>query len=386
MKYRVNPKNGDKLSALGFGCMRFPRDEKETARLVRSAIENGVNYFDTAYIYPNNEAMLGRALPSEYREEVKIATKLPPYLVRKREDFDKIFNTQLERLKTNYIDYYFMHMLLSIDEWNRLVSLGVLDFIDEKKKNGQIKNVGFSYHGGFDEFKKIADAYAWEFCMLQCNYFDVNSQTGIKGVEYAAGKGIPVMIMEPLRGGTLADRKKMPGKALAVFDEAAVKRSPAEWALRWVWNHPAVLTVLSGMNTQEMLDENIKTASDAESEALTDGELQMFDRAREAILENTYVGCTGCGYCVPCPAGVDIPLCFTCYNDSKLEGRLRAKFYYIMRTNGRNASLCTKCGKCEKHCPQGIKIRDELAAVEKAFGGFPYSAGRKLVRRFMGLK
>ena len=237
MQYRINPKNGDEISVLAFGCMRFKRDEKETEQQIIKAIEMGVNYFDTAYIYPGSEATLGRILSKGYRDKVKIATKLPPYLVKKKEDFDKIFHTQLERLKTDYIDYYLIHMLPNLDVWQRMISLGIEEWIEEKKAKGLIRNIGFSYHGGQEEFVKIVDAYPWEFCMLQYNYYDEFNQASKNGLLYAADKGLPIMIMEPLRGGKLVN---LPKEALQVFDESEEKHSPAEWSFRWLWNHPQI--------------------------------------------------------------------------------------------------------------------------------------------------
>ncbi len=385
MNYRVNPKNNDKLSILGFGCMRFAKDENEVEKQIRYAIDNGVNYFDTAYIYPNNEATLGRILAKGLRDKVKIATKMPPYLIRKYEDLDKIFNVQLDRLQTDYIDYYFMHMLTDVKIWNRLVELGILKWIEEKKQKGQIINIGFSYHGGKEEFIKLVDVYDWEFCMIQYNYLDENKQAGKSGLEYAASKGLPVMVMEPLRGGKLVT--KLPKEVNKVWETAPVKRSPAEWAFRWIWNHPEVTVVLSGMNTQEMLEENIRVASQAEANSFTKDELELFDKVRQILNEKIKVPCTGCGYCVPCPKGVDIPTCFACYNDKEIEGRFASKWRYIMQTSlkseAHNASLCVSCGQCEKHCPQNIKISEELKNVSKALEGFYYKPTRVLIKKFM---
>jgi len=384
MKYRTNSKNGDRLSQLAFGCMRLPRDEREAARLVHSAIDQGVNYFDTAYIYPGNEALMGRLLSNGYRDKVHIATKMPPYLIKKQEDLDKIFHTQLTRLQTDRIEYYLIHMLPDIVEWNRLQNIGILDWISQKKQNGQIKNIGFSYHGGVPEFLQLVDAYSWDFCMIQYNYYDVNSQAGNKGLLYAAEKGIPLMIMEPLRGGRLVTQ--LPSDVAALWEQARIQRSPAEWALRWVWNHPQVLTVLSGMNTQATLEENIRIASEAEPNSLLSDELALFDEARRLFMQKTLVPCTGCNYCMPCPFGVDIPMCFSAYNDRTMIGNLRAWFNYILRTNNHNASLCTRCGKCETHCPQSIPIRDRLAEVSRKMERFPYKPARFAIRKVMKMK
>jgi len=387
MKYRVNPKNNDELSILGFGCMRFPKDEKEVERQIIHAIEQGVNYFDTAYIYPNSEEILGRILSKGYRERVKIATKLPPYLVKKYEDLDKLFYTELERLQTTYIDYYFMHMLTDVNTWKRLLDLGILRWIEEKKEKKEIINVGFSYHGGKEEFVKLVDIFDWEFCMIQYNYLDENNQAGKSGLEYASSKGLPVMIMEPLRGGKLVS--SLPKEVYSLFDQMKEKRSPAEWAFRWIWNHPQVTVVLSGMNTMEMLNENIRTASVTEANSFSKEEFDLFGKVRTILNETIKIPCTGCNYCMPCPAGVDIPTCFSCYNDREIEGKIGALTKYIMQTSlkskAQNASLCTQCGKCEKHCPQKIEIRKELIQVTKKMEGIYYKPLRVIIKKFMKL-
>lgn len=385
MKYRKNPKNGDEISILAFGCMRFPKDEEEAGRQIDRAIAQGVNYFDTAYIYPNSEAVLGRVLERNgKREQIKLATKLPTYFVKKYADLDKIFNTQLERLKTAYLDYYLIHMLMDVNDWQRLTKLGIQEWIAEKKASGQIRNIGFSYHGGLAEFKKLIDIYPWEFCMLQYNYYDENHQAGKAGLLYAAEKGLPVMIMEPLRGGRLVH--KLPEEAKKIWQEASVERSAAGWGLRWVWNHPQVLTVLSGMNTLPMLEENLETAAQGDADSLSPQELELFDRVKAVLEAKTYVPCTGCNYCMPCPKNVDIPLCFSSYNDMASESKLKTRFYYIIRANNGYASQCVKCGKCEKHCPQQIKIREELARTAKVMENFAFKPMRFFVKKFMRLK
>ena len=387
MKYRVNPKNNDKLSILGFGCMRFTKDEKELEKQIIYAIENGVNYFDTAYIYPNSEVALGRVLAKGYRDRVKIATKMPPYLIKKYEDFDKIFNAELGRLQTTYIDYYLIHMITDVNIWKRLVELGVLDWIKEKKEKGQIINIGFSYHGGKDEFIKIVDIFDWEFCLIQYNYLDENKQAGKSGLQYASSKGLPVMIMEPLRGGKLVTN--LPKEVYKVWENAYIKRSPAEWSFRWIWNQPEVTVVLSGMNSQEMVEENIRVASQSEANAFTEVDHELFSKVRAILDEKIKIPCTGCNYCMPCPSGVDIPTCFACYNDREIEGKMSAFGKYIMQTSinseTHNASKCSKCGKCEKHCPQNIAIRDELTKVSKTMEKFYYKPLKFLIKKFMKL-
>ncbi|SCZ03858.1 aldo/keto reductase [Alkaliphilus peptidifermentans] len=387
MKYRINPKNNDKLSILGFGCMRFPRDEKEVEKQIIYAIENGVNYFDTAYIYPNSEAVLGRVLAKGYRDRVKIATKLPPYLIKKYEDFDKIFNEELSRLQTDRIDYYFIHMLSDVNTWHRLVNIGILRWIEEKKQKGQIINIGFSYHGGREEFISIIDEYDWEFCMIQYNYIDENNQASKSGLQYAAAKGLPVMVMEPLRGGKLVTN--LPKEVYKIWDKAYLKRSPAEWAFRWIWNHPEVTVVLSGMNSMEMVEENIRAAAQAEANSFTKNDHELFNKVRIILNEKIKIPCTACNYCMPCPKGVDIPTVFSCYNDVEIEGKLMAKIKYLvqtsLKTQASNASLCSSCGKCEIHCPQKIEIQDELKNIVKKMEGFHYKPARFLIKKFMKL-
>lgn len=392
MQYRINEKNGEKLSVLGFGCMRFPRkggaiDKAETEREILKAVEAGVNYFDTAYIYPGSEEVLGEILQKNgIRDSVKIATKLPHYFVKNREDMEKYFRQQCERLKTDYIDYYLMHMLPDVKVWERLKSLGVLKWLEEKKKSGAIRNVGFSYHGGSGEFIRLLDAYDWDFCQIQYNYLDENSQAGRKGLYAAAKKGMPVIIMEPLRGGRLAGG--LPEKAVKIFAETDNTRSPAEWAVGWLFNQPEVTVVLSGMNSMEMLEENVKTASGTEAGSFTEKEEEMFSRVVNAINREVKVGCTGCGYCMPCPAGVDIPGSFRCLNAGALDGYWKGIREYVMCTTIKkeksNASLCIKCGKCEKHCPQGISIRKELEQVVKTYETPLYHLAAWALKRFGG--
>lgn len=386
MIYRTNPRNKEQLSQLGFGCMRFNKDDREVEKQIAYAVENGVNYFDTAYAYPNSEERLGRVLAAGgYRDKVSIATKMPTYLINKPGGFDQMFYTQLKRLQTDHIDYYLMHMLSNVGEWERVCNLGILDFIDQKKKNGQIRNLGFSYHGGLREFKDLIDIYDWDFCMIQFNYLDENNQAGKSGLEYAASKGLPVMIMEPLRGGKLVN--KLPKEAMKIWEHTSLKRSPAEWALRWVWNHPAVTTVLSGMNSMEMVEENIRIASEAKADDLSSADLALYEQVRNIILGKETVPCTGCNYCMPCPQGVDIPMCFTCYNDKKsgIESGMSAEFFYIQRAYNHQASLCIECGKCEKHCPQGIAIRKELKKVKTELEGPLYRPVRYIAKKIMKL-
>lgn len=364
-------KNG--WSILGFGCMRFPTrnghiDMKETERELAYAIRHGINYFDTAYVYKGSEKALGTLLAkNHWRGKVEIATKLPHYLIHSLDNAKKIFAEQLSRLQTDYIDNYLIHMLPDVQVWEKLVRMGVLDWLLEKKAAGQIRRIGFSYHGNSGQFIKLLDAYDWDFCQVQYNYMDEYSQAGRTGVEYAAQKQIPVIIMEPLRGGRLVSG--LPPKARAIFHRASPHSSPAQWAFRWLWNQPAVSVVLSGMNSMNMLKENIRIAEHAGIGELTKKDAVLFEKVRRAVNEKTKVPCTGCGYCQPCPAGVDIPGVFRCYNVCYTENYFTGIREYIMCTTMRakpaNASLCRKCGRCEKHCPQGIEIRKELGQVVK---------------------
>ena len=382
MNYRINPQNGEKISLLAFGCMRFPKDIGETEKMLITAIENGVNYFDTAYIYPGSEATLGKILEkNNLREKINIATKLPVFLVKKSADFDKYFYTQLERLRTKRIDYYLMHMLTGPKSWKRLVDLGIIEWAEKKKQSGEISNFGFSYHGGADGFKELIDAYGWDFTMIMYNYLDENNQAGKSGLLYAADKNIPVMIMEPLRGGKLASG--LPESVNKLFGEQTPARAPAEWALRWVFSHEQVLTVLSGMSSLEIVKKNIEAASDSGSYALTEEQTRMFGKARALITEKIKVPCTGCGYCMPCPCGVDIPLCFSAYNDAELIGRNKAFINYVTRAGAYRASLCKNCGKCGELCPQNIEIAKKLNEVKKKMEGGIYKPIGSLIRRFM---
>ena len=386
MQYRKD-KYGNDISALGFGCMRFRRngpaiDMAEAEKEILAAIDLGVNYFDTAYIYPGSEAALGEILAKNgVREKVKIATKLPHYLIKSREGMEKLFNEQLKRLKTDYVDYYLMHMLTDIATWEKQIKLGVLDFLEEKKRSGAIRQIGFSYHGNSDMFCKLVDAYDWDFCQIQYNYLDEHSQAGRRGLQYAHSKGMPVIIMEPLRGGKLVNR--LPQDAVNAFAEHPVSRTPAQWAFRWLWNQEEVTCVLSGMNSMEMLRENVQTASDAKIGEMGAEEEAMFQKVVAAINGKLKVGCTGCSYCMPCPKGVDIPGAFAAYNRMASEGKFAGLREHFMcsaaRKDSTAASLCIGCGKCESHCPQGIPIRQELNNVKKDLEGPIYRTARKVV-------
>ncbi len=382
------------MSILGFGCMRLPKkgtgiDLKETRREIGYAIAHGVNYFDTAYIYPGSEQALGRVLSENgWRDRVLIASKMPHMMIRSMEGLEKLFQEQLARLRTDHIDNYLMHMLPDTAVWDKLCRLGIREWIAEKKEKGQIRHIGFSYHGNTENFIRLLDAYDWEFCQVQYNYMDVHSQAGRRGVRYAASKGIPVIIMEPLRGGRLVNN--LPPKARRLFDQASPRRSPADWGLRWLWNQPEVSVVLSGMNSMDMVKENIRIANDVKVGELGPEERKLYGRVRKAINQKLKVPCTGCGYCQPCPAGVDIPGCFRCYNVTYTDNYFTGMREYFMCTTMKaeptNASRCMKCGRCERHCPQGIAIRDELEHVVRRMENPAYRLGAFLADRIVGGK
>ena len=390
MNYRTD-RYGNELSILGFGCMRFPQkmgriDMEETEREIMTAYQAGVNYYDTAYIYPGSEAALGEIFEkNNIREKVYIATKLPHYLIKSVADMDKLFTEELRRLRTDYVDYYLMHMLTDTDTWNRLKDLGIEEWIAKKKESGAIRQIGFSYHGNSEMFCNLVDAYDWDFCQIQYNYMDEHSQAGRRGLYHAHAKGIPVVIMEPLRGGKLVNR--LPDTAKKIFEEYKIKRTPAQWAFRWLWNQPEVTVVLSGMNSDEMVRDNIQTASTVEVGELGEDEEQMLKQVVAAINAKMKVGCTGCGYCMPCPKGVDIPGTFAAYNRRYAEGKFWSFVDYVMcttlRKNSTAASNCVGCGKCEKHCPQHIEIRKNLKDAQKELETPLYKVVRKVVKGFM---
>ncbi len=376
------PKNGDKLSILGFGCMRLPVkedgsiDEKRATFQIRYAIDHGVNYVDTAWPYHSgqSEPFLGRALGDGYREKVKLATKLPSWLVESREDMDKFLNAQLEKLNTDHIDYYLVHSLVGC-MWDKVKQLGIIDFLEKAKADGRIINAGFSYHGSEEDFNPIVDDYDWDFCQIQYNFLDENYQAGTAGMEYAASKGLGVIVMEPLRGGSLSG--EIPPAIEQIWKEAPVKRTPAEWALRWVWDHPEVTVVLSGMNEEAHVEENIKVASEVTPGSLNKEELELIEKVEQKYRELMKVGCTGCKYCLPCPAGVDIPGCFELYNNLYMFGNVEmSKFQYIVKLGGilsnsapAFASQCIQCDRCVDRCPQHLEIPTLLENVVKDLEG-----------------
>jgi predicted aldo/keto reductase-like oxidoreductase len=310
-----------------------------------------------------------------YREKVKVATKLPSWLIKSREDMDEYLNRQLERLGTDRIDYYLLHTLTG-ESWDKLEGLEVREFLDRALGEGRIVNAGFSFHGAAEDFQRIVDAYPWTFCQIQYNYLDEQLQAGTAGLEYAASKDLGVIVMEPLRGGSLA-LPDAPPAVKEIWDKGEEKRRPVEWALRWVWDHPEVTVVLSGMNEEAHIEENLAIAEVAEPNSLTDVELDIVKRAAEKYRELMKVGCTSCGYCMPCPAGVMIPVIFEVYNKMHLFGNeAEAKFVYAARMSGDltsrepgYASQCVECGQCVDKCPQQIEIPQHLAAVAKELEG-----------------
>lgn len=390
MQYRTD-RRGNRISVLGYGCMRFPQkngsiDLKKTKAQIRLALDHGVNYFDTAYVYPGSEEAVGTIMEElGVRRDINIATKLPQYLVRSSAAIDRYFNEELKRLRTDYIDYYLMHMMTDISQWENLESLGIREWIDARKADGSIRNIGFSFHGTTDMFLKILDAYDWDFCQIQYNYLDEHTQAGRTGLEAAEAKGIPVIIMEPLRGGKLVDL--LPEKAKKLIAENEHGWSPAEWAFRWLWNQKGVTCVLSGMNSRKMVAENIRTASRMRPGTLTDEDLAFLQQICEIIREKTKVGCTGCRYCMPCPKGVDIPSLFRCYNAMYTENKGTGIKEYMqtvaLRRKPAFATQCIRCGHCEKVCPQGLNIMDLIQEADKAVRPLPLRIGYAAARKFM---
>ena len=372
----MNYRTDDNLSILGFGCMRFPRNGNgfnmaEIEKEILHAVDMGVNYYDMAYIYPGIEEAFGKVLAKhpELRSKINIATKLPHYMMKDKADMMKHFEEQLRRIGTDYVDYYLMHMLPDINTWNELIERGALEFIDELKAAGKIRKIGFSYHGSTSMFLELLNAYDWDFTQVQYNYLDEHSQAGRRGVEAAYEKNIPVIIMEPLRGGRLVN--DLPQGALDAFRKSDRNYSPAEWGLRWLWNQPQISVILSGMNSMEMLDENIRIASEVSVGSFTDADMAVIEQAKKEINKKIKVPCTGCAYCMPCPFGVDIPGSFHCLNTSYTDNYIQGIKEYAMCTALKSqpalASQCKECGRCEAHCPQNISIRKELKKVKKRF-------------------
>jgi predicted aldo/keto reductase-like oxidoreductase len=387
-------KTGDMVSALGYGCMRFPKlkgkiDEARTEKQINMAIEKCVNYFDTAFAYSNSEAVLGKILAKGLRNKVFIATKLPLPAIHSRKDMDKTIETQLKRLQTDRIDYYLMHGIASVEMWDRAKRAGVLEFIADMRKAGKINRVGFSFHGDGTKFNSLVDDFNWDFVQIQYNYMDENFQAGTAGMRYAATKGMGVIAMEPLRGGFLVS--KMPAEVNALWENAQPKRSSAEWALRWVLNHSEVSMVLSGMNEEAHVEENIRIASEAVPDSMSGSELGIVAKVREKLEKMQKVPCTGCAYCMRCSRNVDIPGVFNPYNSYSIFKENIYKLAYLSVTvgigggNPSYASLCNECGVCEKKCPQNIDIRRELKNVVKEMEGWYFKPLLTLVKAYYGI-
>ena len=393
MQYRKD-KYGRELSVLGFGCMRFSQkggrlDLEKAEKEILAAYEGGVNYFDTAYIYPGSEVLLGTVLERNgIREKVNVATKLPQYMIRSLAGAEKIFQEELKRLKTDYIDYYLMHMLTDASQWEHLKEMGIQDWIAEKKKAGTIRNIGFSYHGDSENFLKILADYDWDFCQIQYNYLDEHTQAGVTGLKAAAARGIPVIIMEPLRGGRLVGL--LPAGAKEAIAANSRGWTPAAWAFRWLFNQPEVTVVLSGMNSLEMVEENLATAEDARSGAFTEEDFALIQSVRDQIRATEKVGCTGCRYCMPCPRGVNIPAAFFYYNTMYTDGKWSGRKDYAQNVGLTRqpafATQCVGCGKCESHCPQHIPIREKLKEADRALRPLPVKIAINVVRAYMGRK
>ena len=380
MKYRMIGKTGVNASALGFGCMRFPMkhqvrhygemldpntpvDEELTVKLLRRAYEGGINYFDTAYFYVGgrSETLLAKGV-KDFRKDIYIADKMPPWPVEKKADFERIFNDQLNRLQTDYIDFYLLHNM-NRSTWKKLYGFGALDFLENAKKDGLIRFTGFSFHDDAAFFKELVDQYDWDMCQIQYNFFDVNFQAGAEGLKYAAGKGMGAVIMEPLRGGKLTER--IPEPVAELWDSAPAKRTPADWCLKWVWDQPEVSVVLSGMSAIDQLDENMASADDAEAGSLLPEEHAIIANVRETYEKMLKVPCTGCAYCLPCPTGVNIPFNFSMYNDTYMfhDADVSHIRYGLMFAPEARAGSCVECGECLEKCPQGINIPEELKKV-----------------------
>ncbi len=397
MIYRKLAKNGPDVSLLGYGCMRFPTkgggvDKELTFFQLKYAYDEGVNYFDTAYPYHGgkSEVVLGEFVKKyNLRDKVYIADKLPAFLVNKLEQAEKYFATHLQRLDTDYIDFYLMHMLTSMSDWEKLKSLGILNFIADKKNSGKIKFIGFSYHGRPEDFIKILEDYEWDFCQIQYNYIDENYQAGKAGLIRAHELGIGVSVMEPLRGGALASQA--PDKVKEIFKNYKEERSPANWALRFVMNHEGVSTVLSGMNELEHIKDNINAASVTTENSMSAEELNIIEDVKTVYKQLMKVPCTGCNYCTPCPFNVDIPLIFADYNSKYFFKGGLGGFQYLARHTGMmgeksGVDLCTNCGKCKKHCPQNIDIPVKLKEAHKELDNPVMRVGLSVVAKFLGAK
>ena len=381
MKYRTFGKTGLEISLLGFGCMRFPVmnqdssliNEKEATAMVRHAIDQGVNYFDTAYPYhaedfskPGaSETFLSRALKDGYREKVKLATKLPCWLVEQASDMERILNEQLDRLDTESIDFYLLHSL-NRKTWDKLLDFGVLEFLDKAIASGLIKYAGFSFHDELPLFKEIVDAYDWAMCQIMYNYYDEDFQAGKEGLVYAAERNIAVVAMEPLRGGALVNG--LPEEAKSVLRDADPEKSEADWAISWLMDQPGVSMVLSGMSHMDHVVENLDIVNRFSADSWKEENTAIINKVRQIISRLQKVNCTSCGYCLPCPEGVNIPRNFSLFNDHHMLNDPSARIRYMrLLSEVEKASNCTRCGECLEKCPQEIAIPDEMEEVAAQF-------------------
>jgi predicted aldo/keto reductase-like oxidoreductase len=377
MQYRKFGKLDWQVSALGFGCMRLPIkdndstkiDEPEATRMLHYAIDHGVNYVDTAYPYHggNSELFVGRALKGGYREKVKLATKMPSWFINEYNDFDKYFNEQLQKLQTDHIDFYLLHALKE-EWWPKLKDLGVFEWAEKAIVDGRISHLGFSFHDKYPVFQDIVDAYdRWTFCQIQYNYMDIENQAGTKGLQYAASKGLAVVIMEPLLGGKLVNP---PEPIQKIWDTTPNKREPADWALQWLWNQPEVSVVLSGMSTMEQVEQNVASAAASGINRLSpEADLRLFDEVRIKYQELSPVSCTKCEYCLPCSQGVNIPRNLEIYNDAIMYDKLDfARSAYTWIAEEERASVCIQCLECEQLCPQEIPISEWMTHIHEVLG------------------
>lgn len=386
MQYRIDPKSGNKVSALGLGCMRFPGyqvgrpDVASARRIISRALERGVNYLDTAHLYPGNEEVVGVVLDElGARESVYLATKLPHASCKRAEDFDRFFDEQLRRLRTDHIDYYLIHNVTSPSQWERVCALGIEDWIARQKRSGRIRQIGFSFHGSAGDFPVMLDAFAWDFCQVQYNYANEYYQAGTAGVLSAAERGLAVFVMEPLLGGRLAG--KLPTEAFKVFEQAgdAELKSSVDWALAWVWSHPQITMLLSGMAAPEQVDQNVRVANLANPGCMDEKRMRAIVRVQEIFEAANRVPCTGCNYCMPCPRGINIPGCFSAYNASFAHGWFTGVQQYFtasaIRTSApKLVSNCVYCGACTRHCPQCIDIPARLQDVGRRLTPGPVGA------------
>jgi uncharacterized protein len=379
VKYRKFGKLDLNVSVLGMGCMRLPTTdgisyspnviEGSSIELIRHAIDKGVNYLDTGYPYHggNSEVVLGKALKDGYRKKVKVATKSPMMMVRKPEDFDNFLSEQLKRLQLDHIDFYLLHGI-GRKTWKMIKEMDIISKAEAAVRDGRIGHIGFSFHDDPKAFIDIIDGYdKWEFCQVQYNYMDTEHQAGTKGVQYAASKGIPVIVMEPLLGGRISNP---PAEVRKIFDGYGTKRSPAEWALQWVWDQTGVTFLLSGMSNMEQLEENLKAADELSTKHLSAKDMELISRVRAEFLKRVAIPCTKCGYCMPCPQGVNIPGVFELYNNGVMyDNMIPSRFSYgrfFQETE--RASACIKCGQCEEKCPQGIKISELMPMIHEKLG------------------